>query len=141
MVALRGKEIWAQKANQNESDCWGSLLHSSFCLLTWHETYRTLNKLTRTINLFNMSNILSLIDRWTCKMSRIIHQSLQLEIDKWAGVIYRMPSSSDPLISLSCKFQTITVVYYHKDTVTLQYSCSVINYSMPGSLGKKALMT
>lgn len=36
-------------------------------------------------------------------------------MDKWVGVIYRMSSSSDPLISLLCKFQTVTVVYFHKD--------------------------
>lgn len=83
---------------------------------TWNKTYGTLNKLTRTRNkLVQTFNILSLIDHWKCKISRIVHQSLQLEMDKWVGVIYRMSSSSDPLISLLCKFQTVTVVYFHKD--------------------------
>ena len=36
-------------------------------------------------------------------------------MDKWLGMIYRMPFSSNTLIFLSCKFQTITVVYFHRD--------------------------
>lgn len=70
------------------------------------------------------------------KTSSIIHQSLQLEMGKWVGVIYRMPSSSHPLISLLCMFQTVTMVYFYK--VTPQCSCCVINYSMPAIPGGKS---